>query len=70
MMRDAAEGRLSAVNEALENYGFKGANLTKEQRQANANIAANVLADKLAELSAQNKAESKEAAQDKKTSNL
>lgn len=60
MMRDAAEGRLSAVNEALENYGFKGANLTKEQRQANANIAANVLADKLAELSAQNK-ESKPA---------
>lgn len=70
MMRDAAEGRLTAVNEALENYGFKGANLTKEQRQANANIAANVLADKLAELSAQNKAESKEAVQDKKTSNL
>jgi len=60
MMRDAAEGRLTAVNEALENYGFKGANLTKEQRQANANIAASVLADKLAELSAQNK-ESKPA---------
>jgi hypothetical protein len=55
MMRDAAQGRLTAVNDALENYGFKGANLTKEQRQANANIAANVLADKLAELSAQNK---------------
>lgn len=60
MMRDAAQGRLTAVNEALENYGFKGANLTKEQKQANANIAANVLADKLAELSAQNK-ESKPA---------
>jgi hypothetical protein len=60
MMREAAQGRLSAVDEALANYGFKGSNLTKEQKQANANIVAGVLADKLAELSAQNK-ESKPA---------
>ena len=67
MMREAAEGRMTAVNESLEKYGYKaddgtfsGKGLSKEQREANANIAAGVLADKLAELSAQNK-ESKPA---------
>lgn len=70
MMRDAAANRLTSVNEAIENYGFKGAKLTKKQKQVNANIAAGVLADKLAELSAQNEVSSKEPKQDKKTTNI